>query len=47
MRARDTRDAPNMRMAEDAVPVDTSVLDAEAVFEKALDVVRTRLGRAD
>jgi cytidylate kinase len=47
MRARDTRDAPNMRMADDAVLVDTSFLDADAVFEKALDVVRARLGRVD
>lgn len=47
MRARDARDAPNMRKAEDAVLVDTSSLDADAAFEKALDVVRRRLGRAD
>jgi len=46
MRARDTRDAPNMRKAEDAELIDTSFLDADAVFEKALDVVRRRLGRA-
>lgn len=45
MRARDTRDAPNMRMAEDAVLINTSFLDADAVFEKALDVVLKRLGR--
>jgi len=35
-----------MRKAEDAELIDTSFLDADAVFEKALDVVRRRLGRA-
>ena len=47
MRARDARDAPNMRKAEDAELIDTSFLDADAVFEKALDVVRKQLGRVD
>ena len=41
--ARDTRDAPNMRRAEDAVEIDTSKLDAEAVFRKAMAVIRERL----
>ena len=45
MHARDTRDAPNMIAADDAVPLDTTELDAEAVFERALRLVRDRLGR--
>ena len=36
MLARDTRDAPNMRRAADAVVLDTTSLDAEAAFESAL-----------
>ena len=43
MLARDTRDAPNMRRAEDAVVLDTSLLDAEQVFQRALEEIRTRL----
>ena len=43
MLARDTRDAPNMRRAADAVVLDTSSMDAEAVFQQALEVVRLRL----
>ena len=43
MLARDTRDAPNMRRAHDAVELDTSSLDAEQVFQKALDAIRTKL----
>ncbi len=43
MLARDTRDAPNMQRAEDALVLDTSSLDAEQVFQKALDEIRTRL----
>jgi CMP/dCMP kinase len=43
MLARDTRDAPNMRRAEDAVVLDTSSLDAEQVFQRALDAIRSRL----
>jgi cytidylate kinase len=43
MEARDTRDAPNMRRADDAVLLDTSSRDAEAVFEQALQEVRQRL----
>jgi CMP/dCMP kinase len=46
MLARDTRDAPNMRRADDAVELDTSSLDAEQVFQKALDEIRTRLDRS-
>lgn len=42
--ARDTRDAPNMRRADDAVEIDTSKLDAEAVFRKAMAVISQRLG---
>ncbi len=42
--ARDTRDAPNMRRADDAVEIDTSTLDAEAVFRKAMAVISQRLG---
>lgn len=44
MLARDTRDAPNMRRANDAVEIDTSALDAEAVFRKAMAVIHQRLG---
>ena len=43
MLARDTRDAPNMRQATDALVLDTSLMDAEAVFQRALQVVRQRL----
>jgi CMP/dCMP kinase len=45
LRARDARDAPNMRRADDAVTLDTTALDADAAFAAAMDVVRTRLGR--
>jgi cytidylate kinase len=43
MLARDTRDAPNMRQATDAVLLDTTALDAEAAFERAIAEVRQRL----
>jgi CMP/dCMP kinase len=43
--ARDTRDAPNMRPAKDAVLLDTTTLDSEAAFTAAMAVVRARLGR--
>jgi cytidylate kinase len=43
MLARDTRDAPNMRRAEDAIVLDTSELDADAAFTRAMDAVRKRL----
>jgi CMP/dCMP kinase len=44
MLARDTRDAPNMRRAEDATLVDTTALDADAAFAQALNLVRRCLG---
>jgi CMP/dCMP kinase len=43
MHARDTRDAPNMRRADDAVELDTTALDAEAAFSRAMRHVRERL----
>jgi CMP/dCMP kinase len=43
MEARDTRDAPNMQRAVDAVVIDTTSLDAEAAFRAALGVVREKL----
>ena len=43
MDARDTRDAPNMRRADDAVLLDTTELDAEAAFGRALAEVRRKL----
>jgi CMP/dCMP kinase len=43
MKARDTRDAPNMRKAEDAVLLDTSLFDAEEVFRRAMAIVREQL----
>lgn len=43
MAARDTRDAPNMRRAEDAVLLDTTALDAEAAYQAALREIRARL----
>ena len=46
LRARDKRDAPNMRRAEDAITLDTTTLDADAAFTAAMQVVRTRLERA-
>ena len=45
MLARDTRDAPNMRRAADAMELDTTGLDADAAFEQALTEVRRRLER--
>ena len=42
--ARDTSDAPNMRRADDAVEIDTSKLDTEAVFRTAMAVINQRLG---
>jgi CMP/dCMP kinase len=42
--ARDTRDAPNMQRADDAVEIDTSTLDAETVFRKAMAVISQHLG---
>ena len=47
MRARDTQDAARvaapLRAAEDAVTLDTTEMDAEAAFARALAVVRERL----
>jgi cytidylate kinase len=43
MLARDTRDAPNMRQAADAMLLDTTELDAERAFAKALAEVQGRL----
>ncbi len=47
MLARDTRDAPNMRRAADAVVLDTSSLDAQAAFEQAMREIRSRLETSD
>jgi cytidylate kinase len=43
MLARDTRDAPNMRKADDAEPLDTSSLNADAAFRQAMEIIRHRL----
>jgi CMP/dCMP kinase len=43
MLARDTGDAPNMLQAPDAVVLDTTHLDADAAFARALIEVRRRL----
>jgi cytidylate kinase len=43
MLARDTRDAPNMRMAADAVVLDTTALDADVAFDRALEEIRSGL----
>jgi cytidylate kinase len=45
MLARDTRDAPNMRRAEDALVLDTTAMDADAAFGCAMRHVRARLHR--
>ena len=45
MLARDTRDAPNMRMAADAIVLDTTALDADAAFDLAMQKVRAKLFR--
>lgn len=45
MQARDARDAPNMIAAPDAIELDTTGLDADAVFARALQLVRERLGK--
>jgi cytidylate kinase len=47
MLARDTRDAPNMRRAADAIELDTTSLDAERAFQRALHEIRAKLKRAD
>ena len=46
MLARDTRDAPNMRQAADAVVLDTTGLDAEAAFQTAVMEIRRRLEKS-
>jgi len=43
MLARDTRDRPNMRQADDAVLIDTSGLTPDEAFERAASIVRGRL----
>ncbi|MCZ8376052.1 MAG: (d)CMP kinase [Beijerinckiaceae bacterium] len=43
---RDARDAPNMQIAPDAVRIDTSSLDAEAAFARALAEVLAVLAAA-
>lgn len=43
---RDARDAPNMQIAPDAVRIDTSALDAEAAFARALAEVLAVLAGA-
>jgi len=47
MLARDTRDAPNMQPAPDAIVLDTTTLSAEAVFERAVSEVWRRLPPAN
>jgi cytidylate kinase len=42
MLARDTRDAPNMRPAADAIVLDTTSQDAEAAFQIAMREIRRR-----
>ena len=44
--ARDARDAPNMVIAPDAIRIDTSVLDADAAYARALAEVLAVLERA-
>lgn len=43
LQARDARDAPNMVVAEDAIRLDTTTLDAEAAVAAALNIVRARV----
>lgn len=40
--ARDKRDAPNMRIAPDALRIDTTTLNADAVFEAAMAYIKSR-----
>ena len=47
MLARDTRDAPNMRRADDAIELDTTFLGADAAYAKALAEVQTKLAQSD
>ena len=46
MLARDTRDAPNMGRAADAVELDTTAMDAEAAFAMAMRLIQERLGNS-
>ena len=50
MRARDAQDAGRatapLRPAEDAVHIDTTTLDADAVFARAMEIIRQRAGSA-
>ncbi|MCA0405720.1 MAG: (d)CMP kinase, partial [Proteobacteria bacterium] len=43
LQARDARDAPNMVVAEDAIRLDTTTLDAQAAVAAALNIVRARV----
>jgi cytidylate kinase len=43
--ARDARDAPNMAVAEDAIRLDTTSLDAAASVASALNILRARLAQ--
>jgi len=43
MSARDTRDRPNMRQADDAVLIDTSEMSPDEAFAHAATIVRCRL----
>jgi cytidylate kinase len=43
MAARDRRDAPNMRQAADAVLIDTSGLSPDEAFQRACEIVQSRL----
>lgn len=45
LKARDARDAPNMVVAEDAVRLDTTNLDAAASVAAALNILRARLAQ--
>jgi cytidylate kinase len=42
MLARDTRDAPNMPRAPDAILLDTTTLDADGAFERAMSEIHRR-----
>lgn len=48
LKARDgadrAREAAPLRPAEDAVPLDTTTLDPDQVFTKAMDIIRTKVG---
>lgn len=46
LQARDTRDAPNMRRADDAVLLDTTSLNADAAFQAAMATIHTAIASA-